>query len=232
MKLPADRQLLYICQQIAAVGIVLFFVVLLSGITFGWRGYFLNYPEAITDTVPSGFPVIAGRHTSSNSGMGNHELVTWEEWKRRQTQGAAYVWVRNGAGAGEAHLESGRKLFYTFRMNKLAPQRYMVDVTVSDREGMENRAQYRVEDNHVIPLTFGVVTEAMMALGVVPMALVVAVLFCWSLRASLRWYTRYTGGEKEIRELLSKARLTLSLLVGYYLFLASRRASRLVWQRS
>jgi hypothetical protein len=68
-------------------------------------------------------------------------------------------------------------------------------------------------------------------MGVAPLSLVLTVLFCWSLRKLLRWYTRHTGGEQEIRELLSQARLTLSLLLGYYLFLVSRRASRLVWQR-
>jgi hypothetical protein len=230
MKLPADRQLLYICQQIAAIGIVLLFLVLLSGITFGWREYILSFPELITDRVPSNFPVIVGRHPNSNRGMGDPELVTWHEWERRQTQGAPYLWVWDGALAREGHFASGRKLFYVFRMTKLAPQRYMVHVTVSDQDDMEMRAEYRVEDNHVIPLTFAMVTDATMALGVAPMSLVVTVLFCWSLRAFLRWYTRYTGGEQEIRELLSQARLTLSLLVGYYLFLASRRASRLVWR--
>ena len=114
---------------------------------------------------------------------------------------------------------------------ELAPQRYMVHVTVTDLEGLEMRAQYRVEGNHVIPLTLGSVNGVTMILGVAPLALVLTVLFCWSLRAFLRWYTRYTGGEQEIRELLSQARLTLSLLMGYYLFLASRHASRLVWQR-
>lgn len=86
-------------------------------------------------------------------------------------------------------------------------------------------AQYCVEGNHIIPLAFGMVTGGMRAVS-----LLVAVLLCWSLRVWLRWYTRHTGGEQEIRELLSQARLTLSLLLGY-LFIASRRASRLVWQR-
>ena len=115
-------------------------------------------------------------------------------------------------------------------MMELAPQRYMVHVTVTDLEGLEMRAQYRVEGNHVIPLTLGSVNGVTMILGVAPLALVLTVLFCWSLRAFLRWYTRYTGGEQEIRELLSQARLTLPLLIGYYVFLASRHASRLVWQ--
>jgi hypothetical protein len=231
MKLPADRQLLRICQQIAAVGIVLLFLVLFGVITFGWRGYMLNYPDAIADTVPSRFPVIAGGHPSSNSGMSTHELITWGEWERRQAQGTASVWVQNGTVEGQQDRGQRRPLFYTYRMTELAPQRYMVHVTVTDRDDLEMRVQYRVEGNHVIPLTFGMVTGATMVMGVAPLALVLTVLFCWSLRAFLRWYTRSTGGDKEIRELLSQARLTLSLLVGYYVFLASRRASRLVGQR-
>ncbi|MDH4081883.1 MAG: hypothetical protein OEU68_18975 [Nitrospira sp.] len=65
MKLPADRLLLRICQQIAAVDIVLLFVVLFIMIMLGWRGYILNFPEPMTDTVPSHFPVIAVGYTSS-----------------------------------------------------------------------------------------------------------------------------------------------------------------------
>jgi len=231
MKLPADRQLLYICQQIAAVGIVISFLVLFVVITLGWRGYLLNYPDPITDTVPSGFPVIAGGHTSSNSGMGAHELVTWWEWERRQTQGTASVWIENQTGDGQQDRGEMRPLFYRYRMTELAPHRYMVHVAVTDGDDLQIRAQYRVEDNHVIPLTFAIVTKPTMAMGVAPLSLVLTVLFCWSLRKLLRWYTRHTGGEQEIRELLSQARLTLSLLLGYYLFLVSRRASRLVWQR-
>jgi len=230
MKLPADRQLLRICRRIASVGIVLLFVVLLNVITLGWRGYMLNYPDSITDTVPSRFPVIVGGLTSSESGMGTHELVTWEEWERRQTQGTAYVWVQNGTGEGQQDRGQSIPLFYTYRLTELAPQRYTVHVTVTNRDDLEMRAEYRVEGNHVIPLTFGKVTGAMMATGVMPLALVGTVLVFWSLRTFLRWYMRYTGGEQEIRELLSQARLTLSLLIGYYLYLASRRASRLVWR--
>lgn len=59
MKLPPDRQLLRICQQIAAVGIIMLFVMLFGLITFAWRGYILNFPDSITDTVSSRFPVIA-----------------------------------------------------------------------------------------------------------------------------------------------------------------------------
>lgn len=33
----------------------------------------LNYPDPIADTVPSRFPVIAGEHPSSNSGMAFRE---------------------------------------------------------------------------------------------------------------------------------------------------------------
>ena len=225
MKLPADRQLLCICRRIASVGIVLLFVVALNGITLGWRGYILNYPDPITDTVPSRFPVIAGGHTSNNSGMSTHELVTWWDWERRQTQGTATVWVENGAGEGQQDRGEMRPLFYTYRMTDLAPQRYMVHVIVTDRDDIEMAAQYRVEGNQIIPLAFGMVTG-----GTMVVSLLVTVLLCWSLRAWLRWYTKHTGGEQEIRELLSQARLTLSLLVGYYLFLASRRASRLVWR--
>lgn len=228
MKLPADRQLLCTCRRIASVGIVLLFLVLSNVITFGWRAYLLHYPDAITETVPSRFPVIAGGHTSSTSGIDTPELVTWEEWQRRQTQGTASVWIQNGAGEGQQDRGQSRPLFYKYRLTELGPQRYTVHLTVTDRDDLEMRAQYRVEGNHVIPLTFGKVTGAMMATGVMPLALVGTVLVCWSLRTFLRWYTRSTGGEQEIRELLSQARLTLSLLVGYYLFLASRRASRLV----
>ena len=231
MKLPADRQLLCICRRIASVGIVLLFLVLFSVITLGLRGCTLNYPDWITDTVPMRFPVIVGGLTSSESGMGTHELVTWWEWERRQAQGTASVWVQNGTGEGQQDRGPRRPLFYTYRMTELAPQRYMVYVTVTDGDDLEMRAQYRVEGNHVIPLTVGSVTGAMMATGIAPLALVLTVVVCWSLRKLLRWYTRATGGEQEIRELLSQARLTLSLLVGYYLFLASRRASRLMWQR-
>lgn len=229
MKLPADRQLLCICRRIASVGIVLLFVVLLNVITFGWRAYLLNYPNSITDTVPSRFPVIVGDYTNRSSGMGTYELVTWEEWERRQAQGTASVWVQNGEGEGQQDRELRRPLFYTYRMTELAQQGHMVHVTVTDRDDVEMRAQYRVEGSHVIPLSFGSVTGATMV-GVVPLALILTVLFFWSLRTFLRRYTRSTGGEQEIRELLSQARLTLSLLVGYYLFLASRRASHLVWQ--
>ncbi|NGZ95530.1 MAG: hypothetical protein CV089_05250 [Nitrospira sp. WS110] len=230
MKLPADRQLLCICQQIAAVGIVLLFVVLFYVITFGWRGYLLDYPDPITDTVPSDFPVIAGGHRSSKSGVSTHELVTWGEWERRQTQGTASVWVQNGTGEGQQERESRRPLFYTYRMTELAPQRYMILVTITDRDDLVMQVQYRVEGNHIVPLTFGKVTGPTMAMGVAPLSLVLTVLCCWSLRAMLRWYTRYTGGEQQIRELLGQARLTLALLVGYYLFLASRRALLLVWR--
>jgi hypothetical protein len=87
-------------------------------------------------------------------------------------------------------------------------------------------AQYRVEGNQIIPLAFGMVTG-----GTMVVSLLVTLLLFWSLRAWLRWYTKHTGGEQEIRELLSQARLTLSLLVGYYVFLVSRRASRLVWRQ-
>lgn len=76
MQLPADRQLLCICRRIASVGIVLLFLVLLSVTMFLWRGYILYYPDPITDTVPSRFPVIAEGHPNSNSGMSTHELVT------------------------------------------------------------------------------------------------------------------------------------------------------------
>lgn len=230
MKLPDDRQLLCICRRIASVGIVLLFLLLLNVIVFGWRGYILNDPDPIADTVPSRFPVIAGGPPSSNSGIGTHELVTWEQWERRQKQGTASVWVQNGAGEGRQDRGEMRPFFYTYRMTELEPQRYMVHVTVTDRDDMEMRAQYRVEGNQVIPLTFGMVTGAMMGGGIVPLSLVLTLLFYWSLRRLLRWYTRHTGEEQEIRELLSQARLTLSLLVGYYLFLASRRASRLVWR--
>ena len=226
MKLPADRQLLYICQQIAAVGIVLLFVMLLGVITFGWRGYLLNTPDSITDTVPSQFPVVATGHT------GDHELVTWWEWERRQTQGVAYLWIVKRTFQGQQDRGDKRPLFYTYRMTELEPQRYMIHLTVTDGDDLEMRAQYRVEGDHVIPLTFGMVTGAMMALGVAPLSLLLTVFVCWSLRKFLRWYTRSTGGEQEIRGLLSQSRLTLSLLVGYYLFLATRHASRLVWQRS
>jgi hypothetical protein len=226
MKLPADRQLLCICRRIASVGLVLLFLLLFSVITFGWRGYILKYPDAMTGTVPLNFPVIAGGLTSSAGGMGTHELITWEEWERRQTQGTASVWVENGAGEGQQDRGEMRPLFYTYRMTELAPQRYMVHVIVTDRDDIEMGAQYRVEGNQITPLAFGMVTG-----GTMVVSLVVTVLLCWSLRAWLRWYTKHTDAEQEIRELLSQARLTLSLLVGYYLFLASRRASRLVWQR-
>lgn len=232
MKLPKDRQLLCICRKIAAVGLVLLFLVLFSAITFGWRGYILNYPAPITDTVPSHFPVIAEGHTDSDSGLRAHELVAWEEWKRRRTQGVAYLWIENGTGEGQQDREPKRPLFYTYRMTELGPQRYMVHVNVTDRDDMEMRAQYRVEGDQVIPLTVGMVTGAMMGGGIVPLSLILTALFCWSIRWLLRWHTRSTGGEQEIRELLSQARLTLSLLVGYYLFLASQRVFRLVWQRS
>ena len=231
MKLLTDRQLLRICQQIAAVGIIPSFVVLFVMIMFGWRGYILNFPEPIVDTVPSHFPVIAVGYTRSINGMSTQELVTWEEWQRRQSEGAAQVWVQNGTGEGPQDRGQRRPLFYTYRMTELASQRYMVHVTVTDLEGLEMRVQYRVEGNHVIPLTLGSVDGVTMILGVAPLALVLTVLICWSLRAFLRWYTRYTGGEQEIRELLCQARLTLPLLIGYYVFLASRHASRLVWQR-
>lgn len=227
MTLPADRQLLCICRRIASVGIVLLFMAISSLIMFCWHGYLLNYPDPITDTVPSGFPVIVAGHSRSNSRMSTHELVTWWEWERRQAQGTASVWVEKGEGEGQQDREARRPLFYTYRMTELAPQRYMVHVTVTDRDDIEMGAHYRVEGNHVIPLTFGMVTGGTMA-----MPLVVTVLLCWSLRAFLRWYTRHTGGEQEIRESLSQARLTLSLLVGYYLFLATRRASRFVSGRS
>lgn len=230
MKLPADRQLLRICQQIAAVGIVLSFVVLFGVITFGWRGYILNYPNPITDTVPSRFPVIAWGHTSREVGMGTHELITWEEWKRRQTEGTASVWIVNRTFEGQKDRESRRPLFYTYRMTELAPERYLIHVTVTDRDDLEMRAQYRVEGNHVVPLTFVMITEPTMALGVAPLSLILTVLLFWSLRKLLRWYTRHTGGEHEIRELLSQARLTLSLLVGYYLFLAIQRVAHLSGQ--
>lgn len=231
MKLLTDRQLLRICQQIAAVGIIPSFVVLFVMIMLGWRGYILNFPEPMTDTVPSHFPVIAVGYSGSTNGMGTQELVTWEEWQRRQSEGAAQVWVQNGTGEGPQDRGQRRPLFYTYRMMELAPQRHMVHVTVTDQEGLEMRVQYRVEGNQVIPLTLGSVDGVTMILGVAPLALVLTVLICWSLRAFLRWYTRYTGGEQEIRELLSQARLTLPLLIGYYVFLASRHASRLVWQR-
>lgn len=231
LKLPADRQLLCICRRIASVGIVLLFLLLHSVITFGWRGYMLNYPDSITDTVPSRFPVIVRGHMSSSSGMGIHELVTWEEWERRQAQGTAYVWIQNGTGEGQLDREPRRPLFYTYHMTELAPQRYMFHVTVTDRDDMEMRAQYRFEGNHVIPLTFAMVTGASMAMGLVPLSLVLTVMFYWFLRAFLRRYTRSTGGEQEIRGLLSQARLTLSLLVGYYLFLATRRITSRVATR-
>lgn len=232
MKLPKDRQLLCICRKIAAVGLALLFWVLFSMILFGWRGYILNYPDSIADTVPSGFPVIVVKHTSSNNGVRTHELVAWEQWKRQRTQGVAYLWIENGTGEGQQDREPNRPFFYTYRMTELGPQRYMVHVNVTDRDDMEMRAQYRVEGDQIIPLTFGIVTGAMMGGGIVPLSLVLTVLFCWSIRRLLRWYTRSTGGEQEIRELLSQARLTLSLLVGYYLFLACQRVFRLIWQRN
>ena len=231
MKLPADRQLLCICRRIAAVGIALLFLVLYSVITFGWRGYILNYPDSITDTVPSRFPVIVGEHRSSKSEIGTHELVTWEEWERRQAQGTAYVWLQNGTGEGQQDREPRRPLFYTYRTTELAPQRYMVHLTVTDRDDLEMRAQYRIEGNRAIPVTFSIVTGASMAMGLAPLSLGLTVLCCWSLRRLLRWYTRHTGGEQEIRELLTQARLTLSLLLGYYLFLATRRITSRVATR-
>ncbi len=140
--------------------------MLLSVITFGWRGYILNYPDSITDTVPSRFPVIAGRHPISKRGMGTHELVTWEEWERRQAQGTAYVWIENLIIEGQQDRGPMRPLFYTSRMTELGPQRYMVHVIVTDWDDLEMRTQYRVEANQVIPLTFGMVTGPMMAMDV------------------------------------------------------------------
>lgn len=168
MQLPTDRQLLRICQQMAAVGIVLLFLVLFAVITFGWRAYMLKDPDSITDTVPSRFPVIVRGHMSSSSGIGTHELVTWEKWQRRQAQGTASVWVQNGTGEGQQDREPRRPLFYTYQITDLAQQRHMVHVTVTDRDDLEMRAQYRVEGNHVIPLTFAMVNGASMAMGVAP----------------------------------------------------------------
>ena len=235
-----EGRALYICRQIATVGIVVFVLMLSGVIMFGWHSYSLNYPDQITGTVPSGFLVIVARTATSKDGMASTELVFWEEWESRQRQHAAYAWVENGAGEGLQDVNSsGRRLFYKFRVTELTPQGYTVDVTASAPDGNAKwiKAQYRIEGAQVIPLTFGIVTDAAMAAGVMPMALVAAMSCCWSLRAFLRWYTRYTGGNVEIWQLMRyydpsiRQPYSLSLLVGYYLFLGGRRAMRLAWQR-
>ena len=235
MKLPPDRQLLRYCKRIAAVGMFLLFILLFYGITFGWHAYILTFPAPVTDPVSARFPVIVARTTANEDGMGPTQLVFWNEWERLQEQGAASVWVEKGAGEGhQEEIPPGRSMFYTYRITELAPQRYMVDVTVAAPDGnaLWMRAQYRVEGSHVIPLTMGKVTDAMMATGIAPMGLVASIFFCWSLRTFLRWHVKHIGGEEEIRELLGQARLTLSLLAGYYLFLAIQRVARLASQHS
>jgi hypothetical protein len=236
MKPPAamsrEGRVLYICSQIATAVLALFFMGLFFGSGAGWLLYSLKYLEPITGTVPPSFPVIVKRTTAGEGGMGSTELVTWKEWERRQAQGTTYVWVENGAGRGQRD-----RLWYTYRMSEEAPQRYMVHVSATDQDDVEIRAQYRVEGNNVMPLAFRYI-HGSMVIGVIPMVFVGILLFGLSLRACLRWYTRSTGGDIEIWKLMRHhdpsvvPPFTLSMLVGYYLFLGGRRVSRLVWQRS
>jgi len=243
MKSPAstnrEGRALYICSQIATVVLAVFFVGLFFGSGVGWLLYSLKYLEPITDEVPSSFPIIVKGTRGTEGGKGVAELITWWEWEKRQKQeqGAMPVWVENGTGRGQRDREGARRLFYTYRMTEEAPQRYMVHVSVTDQDDVEIRAQYRVDGTAVKPLAFRYIHGGMM-IGVMPMAFVGILLFGLSLRAVLRWYARYTKGDMEIWQLMRDydpsviQPYTLSMLVGYYLFLGGRRALHLVWQRS
>ena len=229
-----EGRALYICSQVAALVLALFFVGCVFGGGVGWLLYSLNYPEPITGAIPSSFPVMIKRAMATEVGNTAAELVSWEEWERCQRQGTASVWVENGSGQGRR--TNGREVLYTYRMSEEGPQRYMVSVSASSHS-TEIRAQYRVEGNHVIPVTFRYIHGGMM-IGVIPIAFIGTLLFGLSLRAFLRWYTRSTGREEEIRQLMGHdllpliPALTLQLLVGYYLFLGGRRALCLVSRRS
>lgn len=237
---PTSREgrTLYIYSQIATVLLALFFVGAFFGSGVGWLLYSLKYLTPITDEVPSGFPVIVARATDADDGKGATELITWVEWEKqlKQEQRAIPVWVENGTGRGQRDREGNRKLFYTYRIHEEAPQRYMVHVSVTDQDDVEIRAQYRVDGTAVKPLAFRYIHGGMM-IGVMPMAFVGIVLFGLSLRSVLRWYARYTKGDIAIWQLMRHydpsivQPYTLSMLVGYYLFLLGRRTSRLVWQR-
>ncbi|MDH5642212.1 MAG: hypothetical protein OEY28_13065 [Nitrospira sp.] len=238
---PTNREgrALYICKQIATVVLALFFVGLFFGSGVGWLLYSLKYLEPITGEVPSSFPIIVKGTTDIEGRKGSTELITWSEWEKRkkQEQGTMPVWVENGTGQGQQDREGERRLLYTYRMSEEAPQRHMVHVSITDQDDVEIRAQYRVEGPAVIPVAFRNIHGSMM-IGVMPMAFVGILLLGLSLRAALRWYTRHTKGNIEIWQLMRdydpsiRQPYTLSMLVGYYLFLGGRGAVRLVRQRS